>query len=144
VGCYQPSTASRRLSVVVVFYRVCVIDRVWPHSPAGYVRRPPVPRNRRPSGLAARNFEALITTAQLSDSPNDFAFITMLGLPGLRIFEACGPSISDLSEEHGHRVLRVRSKVARTSSSRSRRPWAGRWIWPSTVAVTHRPISLAK
>jgi integrase/recombinase XerD len=31
----------------------------------------------------------------------------MLGLLGLRIFEATSASISDLGEEHGHRVLRV-------------------------------------
>src|SRR5882762_2703181 len=40
---YQPSTVSRRLSVVVGFYRVCVIDGILPHSPADYVRRPMVP-----------------------------------------------------------------------------------------------------
>ena len=34
----------------------------------------------------------------------------LLGLLGLRIFEACGASIADLGEEHGHRVLRVRGK----------------------------------
>jgi site-specific recombinase XerD len=28
---YQPSTVSRRLSVVVGFYRVCVIDQILPH-----------------------------------------------------------------------------------------------------------------
>src|ERR1043165_1159785 len=33
---YQPSTVSRRLSVVVGFYRVCVIDAILPHSPADY------------------------------------------------------------------------------------------------------------
>jgi hypothetical protein len=37
---YQPSTVSRRLSVVVGSYRVCVIDQILPHSPAGYVRGP--------------------------------------------------------------------------------------------------------
>jgi integrase/recombinase XerD len=31
-------------------------------------------------------------------------------LLGLRIFEACGASITDLSDEHGHRVLRVHGK----------------------------------
>jgi site-specific recombinase XerD len=30
---YQPSTVSRRLSVVVGFYRVCVIDGILAHSP---------------------------------------------------------------------------------------------------------------
>jgi integrase/recombinase XerD len=46
VRCYQPSTVSRRLSVVVGFYRVCLIDQVLPHSPADYVRRPAVPPER--------------------------------------------------------------------------------------------------
>ena len=31
----------------------------------------------------------------------------MLGLLGLRIFEATAADIADLGEEHGHRVLRV-------------------------------------
>jgi integrase/recombinase XerD len=34
----------------------------------------------------------------------------MLGLLGLRIFEATGADITDLGEEHGHRVLRVVGK----------------------------------
>src|SRR5690242_17036499 len=34
----------------------------------------------------------------------------MLGLLGLRIFEAYGAGIADLGEEHGHRVLRVCGK----------------------------------
>ncbi|MFU8855120.1 tyrosine-type recombinase/integrase [Micromonospora sp. SL1-18] len=38
------------------------------------------------------------------------ALIAMLGLLGLRIFEACGTNIGDLGEEHGHRVLRVRGQ----------------------------------
>lgn len=39
---FKPSTVSRRLSVVVGFYRTCVIDGVLEHSPADYVRRPRV------------------------------------------------------------------------------------------------------
>jgi integrase/recombinase XerD len=38
----------------------------------------------------------------------------MLGLLGLRIFEATGSDIEDLGEEHGHRVLRVRGKGDKT------------------------------
>jgi integrase/recombinase XerD len=34
----------------------------------------------------------------------------MLGLLGLRIFEATGTDIADLGEEHGHRVLTVHGK----------------------------------
>jgi len=104
---YQPSTVSRRLSVVVGFYRVCVIDQILPHSPADYERRPLVPPESPTLGLGHLQFEALITTARLSSNPNDFALVAMLGL---RIFEACGASIDDLGEEHGHRVLKVRGK----------------------------------
>jgi hypothetical protein len=60
---YQPSTVSRRLSVVVGFYHVCVIDAILPHSPADYVRRPPVPAESPTLGLGHLQFEALITTA---------------------------------------------------------------------------------
>src|SRR3954447_25204255 len=107
---YQPSTVSRRLSVVIGFYCVCVIDAILDHSPADYVRRPTVPPESPTLGLGHLKFEALITTARLSANPNDFALVALLGLLGLRIFEACGASINDLGEEHGHRVLRVRGK----------------------------------
>src|SRR2546430_16206365 len=107
---YQPSTVSRRLSIVVGFYRVCVIDAILPHSPADYVRRPTVPTESPTLGLGHLQFAALITTARLSANPNDFALVALLGLLGLRIFEACGASIEHLGEEHGHRVLRVRGK----------------------------------
>jgi site-specific recombinase XerD len=110
VRCYQPSTVSRRLSAVVGFYRVCVIDDILAHSPADYVRRPVVPPESPTLGLGHLQFEALITTARLSTNPNDFALIAMLGLLGLRIVEACGANIGDLGEEHGHRVLKVRGK----------------------------------
>ncbi len=55
-------------------------------------------------------FEALLTTARESSNTSDFALVTMLGLLGLRIFEATGADIADLGEEHGHRVLRVCGK----------------------------------
>lgn len=107
---FQPSTVSRRLSVVVGFYRVCVIDAILPHSPADYVRRPVVPPESPTLGLGHLQFEAMISTARQSDNRNDYALIAMLGLLGLRIFEACRANISDIGEEHGHRVLRVRGK----------------------------------
>jgi site-specific recombinase XerD len=70
---YQPSTVSRRLSVVVGFYRVCVIDTTLEYSPADYVRRPTVPAESPTVGLGHLQFEALITTARQSTNPNDFA-----------------------------------------------------------------------
>jgi integrase len=55
-----------------------------------------------------------VLSGRLSANINDFALVAMLGLLGLRIFEACGASIGDLGEEHGHRVLKVRGKGDKT------------------------------
>ena len=66
-------------------------------------------------GFTHLQFEALITTARQSPNPCDFALVAMLGLLGLRIFEATGADIADLGEEHGHRVLRVYGKAPRSS-----------------------------
>jgi integrase/recombinase XerD len=69
-----------------------------------------VPAESPTLGLGHLQFKALLTATRLSANPNDFALVALLGLLGLRIFEACGASIADLGEEHGHRVLRVRGK----------------------------------
>ncbi len=107
---FKPSTVSRRLSVVSGFYRTCVIDGVLEHSPAEYVRRPTVPPESPTLGLTHLQFEAMLTAARQSKNPFDFALVCLLGLLGLRIFEAVGANIDDLGEEHGHRVLRVCGK----------------------------------
>jgi integrase len=100
--------------VVGGFYRTCVIDGILEHSPAEYVRRPKVPAESPTLGLTHLQLEALLTAARDSTNPNDFALVCLLGLLGLRIFEACGTNIDDLGEEHGHRVLKVRGKGAKT------------------------------
>ena len=52
----------------------------------------------------------MLTAGRESAHPCDFALVAMLGLLGLRIFEATSSNIADLGEEHGHRVLRVCGK----------------------------------
>lgn len=106
----KPSTVSRRLSVLAGFYRTCVIDEVLEHSPAEYVRRPHVPPESPTLGLSHLQFEAMISASRDSENINDFALVAMLGLLGLRIFEATGSDIDALSEVRGHRVLRVHGK----------------------------------
>jgi integrase/recombinase XerD len=107
---FKPSTVSRRFSVAAGFYRTCVLDGVLEHSPAEHVRRPPVSAESPTLGFTHLQFEALLTAARHSPNPCDFALVAMLGLLGLRIFEATGADIADLGEEHGHRVLRVCGK----------------------------------
>ena len=107
---FKPSTVSRRMAVVTGFYRTCVIDAVLEHSPAEYARRPVVANESPTLGLSHLQFEALLTAARDSENRFDFALVAMLGLLGLRIFEACRVDINDVGEEHGHRVLRVVGK----------------------------------
>jgi len=107
---FKPSTISRRFSVTAGFYRTCVIDGILEHSPAEHVRRPAVPPESPTLGFTHLQFEAMLTASRESSSRYDFALVAMLGLLGLRIFEATGADIADLGEEHGHRVLRVCGK----------------------------------
>src|SRR6201995_1249134 len=107
---FKPSTVSRRFSVVAGFYRTCALDGILQHSPAEHVRRPSVPAESPTLGFTHLQFEALLTAARESANPCDFALVAMLGLLGLRIFEATSADIADLGEEHGHRVLRMCGK----------------------------------
>ncbi|MGW0252112.1 tyrosine-type recombinase/integrase [Nocardia goodfellowii] len=107
---FEPATVARRLAVVAGFYRTCVIDGVLEHSPAEYVRPPRVSNESPILGLSHLQFEALLSAARDSTNPPDLALVAMLGLLGLRISEACRCDISDIGEEHGHRVLHTVGK----------------------------------
>jgi len=125
---FKPSTVSRRFSVAAAFYRTCVLDEIMEHSPAEHVRRPPVPAESPTLGFTHRQFEALLTAAREPANPCDFALVTMLGLLGLRIFEATSADIADLGEEHGTGCCACAARAPRSSWSRCRPRSAG----PST------------
>jgi integrase/recombinase XerD len=65
----------------------------------------------------------------------------MLGLLGLRIFEATSANIADLGEEHGHRVLRVCGKGTKVVPV-PLPPAVGRAIDQAIGARTSGPILL--
>jgi integrase/recombinase XerD len=116
---FKPSTVSRRISIVAGFYRTCVIDQILASSPAEHVRRPNVPPESPTLGLTHLQFEAMLTAARESTNPNDFALVAMLGLLGLRIFQATGADITDLGEEHGTASSKSTARATGPSSYRS-------------------------
>ena len=65
----------------------------------------------------------------------------MLGLLGLRIFEATSADITDLGEEHGHRVLRVCGKGTKVVLV-PLPPAVGRAIDPAVASRVRGPILL--
>jgi integrase/recombinase XerD len=65
----------------------------------------------------------------------------MLGLLGLRIFEATSANIDDLGEEHGHRVLRVCGKGGKVVQI-PLLPAVGRAIDRATGRRDHGPLLL--
>ena len=138
---FKPSTVSRRFSVTAGFYRTCVLDGILEHSPAEHVRRPAVPAESPTLGFTHLQFEALLTAARQSPNPYDFALVAMLGLLGLRIFEASGADIADLGEEHGHRVLRVCGKGTKVVLV-PLPPAVGRAIDRATGSRTRGPVLL--
>jgi integrase/recombinase XerD len=79
---FNPSTVSRRWSVVSGFDRPCVIDGVLDQSPADHVRRPNVPPESPTLGLTHLRFEALLTAGRESRNDNDLALVALFGLLG--------------------------------------------------------------
>ena len=140
IGRLRPSAVSRRFLAAAGSYRTCVLDGVLPHSPAEHVRRPSVPAESPTLGFTHLQFEALLTAARESPNPCDFALVTMLGLLGLRIFEATSADIADLGEEHGHRVLRVCAKGTKVVLVPL--PAVGRAIDQAVGSREHGPILL--
>ena len=95
---FKPSTVSRRFSVTVGFYRTCVLDGVIEHSPAEHVRRPAVPAESPALGFTQLQLR-LCSPQPPFTALYDFGLVAMLGLLGLRIFEATGADIADLGED---------------------------------------------
>lgn len=107
----SPATVAHHLSIVRVFYSLCEVDGYVEKSPATHLRMPRVYQDEsRTLGLDRMELGSLIQTARASHVM-DNALITLMGMLGLRVSEACNVKIEDFQDtERGHRVLRLIGK----------------------------------
>lgn len=78
-------------------------------APATVARRPRVSPDSQALGLDRMQLGALVAVARAS-GPMDAALITLLGLLGLRVSEACSVNLEDFGSERGHRTLHITGK----------------------------------
>ena len=107
------ATIARRLGTITCFYRYAEQEGLIEHSPAVHVRRPKLDYESHAVGLDRNELGAMLVEAGLAGA-RDHALISLLALNGLRVSEAIGARIEDLSLERGHRTLTVVRKGGKT------------------------------
>jgi integrase/recombinase XerD len=86
---------------------------------------PPWPPTYPPSGSLTCSSRPCSRPHGNHRTPCDFALVAMLGLLGLRIFEATSANIADLGDEHGPGCCECAARAPRRSRSRRRPRTAG-------------------
>jgi integrase/recombinase XerD len=103
------ATVTRRLCTIAGFYRYAVEEDLLDHSPAAHVRRPRLDYESHAVGLDRNELGALLVAAGLGRAA-EHALISLLALNGLRVSEAVGADIQNMSVERGHRTLVITRK----------------------------------
>ena len=108
----SPATIARRLSALASFYGYALDEGMIERNPVTRIKRPKVSDTSPRLGLDRDELAALLSAAQTSGA-RDHALACLLALNGLRISEALGADITDLSTERGHRTLAIVRKGGR-------------------------------
>ena len=105
----KPNSIAQRLITVRGFYRYCLEEEVIAADPARRIKPPKLPSVSASRGID-RNEIALLLREAKSRSPQLLAIVSLLIFNGLRISEAMGADVEDLTRRRGHRVLMVERK----------------------------------
>jgi integrase/recombinase XerD len=106
------ATIAHKLSTVACFYRYAIEEGDLDRSPTAFVRRPRLERDSTTLGLDRDEARRFLAAAEAA-SPRDHVLACLLVENALRVSEACSASITDLSNERGHRVLTITGKGSR-------------------------------
>lgn len=99
------ATIARRLSSVSGYYAYALDEDLIGRNPVVRIKRPKVSGGSTRLGLDRDEVGRLLASAERK--PRDLALALLLTLNGLRVSEALAADVADLSDERGHRVLRV-------------------------------------
>lgn len=107
---WASSTINRRVTVVCGFYKYAALDDLIVKDPSVGVDRPKVDREsqHRPF-LSTLEFGALLDAAQQAGTM-ETALVSLLGLSGLRISEACGLNIESVRTVRGYETIQFIGK----------------------------------
>lgn len=103
------ATVARRLSTLSGFYRYALSEDVITKSPVAHVRRPRMDSDSPTMGLDRSEAKALLAASR-DHGPRATALIALLIHDGLRISEALGADVEDVTTVRGHRVLAITRK----------------------------------
>jgi len=107
-------TIARRLAAMSSFYTWCLEEELIARSPVARVRRPRVSKESLTQAPDRHELACMISAAKDS-GPRDHALICLLGLNGLRISEAVGIDVDDLSSDRGHRLVKLLGKGSKVA-----------------------------
>lgn len=102
----KPASVHRRLTTIRCFYRMCVYDDVIMRSPADHVKLPKIFLDEmRTLGIERHEMATMIAYSK-STTPSEHALLSLMGLMGLRVSEACSLLIEDTQGfNRGHRTI---------------------------------------
>lgn len=102
----KPPTVHRRLSTIRCFYRACVYDDILERSPAEYLRLPKLFfDDSRMTGLDRAEMSAILAASRTTRA-SEHALVSLMGLMGLRVTEACSILIENThGSSRGHRAV---------------------------------------
>jgi site-specific recombinase XerD len=105
--------ASRALALAAIaaYYRRAVHERAIDQDPCAIVERPrPAASEQNQARALSRPQAAQLLAAARARSVLHELLVCLLFFNGLRVSEAAGADVEDLSEHQGHRVLAIRGK----------------------------------
>jgi integrase/recombinase XerD len=103
------NSVCRIIGALASFYRFLVFEEHIVASPMQVLKRPQKDMSPKQTRLTRHDLLDMLTVAE-DGTPSEWALVSLLTLNALRVSEAVGTNITDLSEDHWHHTLAIWGK----------------------------------